>query len=29
MNTFHSIGDRARAIAELAYHFWEIIQTLV
>ncbi len=23
MNTLHSVADRARAIAELAYHFWE------
>ena len=23
MSTFRSIADRARAIAELAYHFWE------
>jgi len=23
MNTFRSVADRARAIAELAYQFWE------
>jgi hypothetical protein len=23
MNTFRPVADRAQAIAELAYHFWE------
>ncbi len=23
MNNFRSVADRTRAIAELAYHFWE------